>query len=98
MDLLGLPAPKDGTPVLRACPQDLPPLHATTHRPHPLHALPALLTSAVRTGRLDGRRMLAAVMALAGLAAPSGLLPPVDQPGLAQALTVALASAMPTDV
>jgi hypothetical protein len=42
--------------------------------------------------------MLAAVRALAGLAAPGGLLPPVDQPGLSQALTVALASAMPTDV
>lgn len=98
VDLLGLPAPEDGTPVLRACPQDLPPLHATTHRPHPLHALPALLTAAVRTGHLDGRRMLAAVRALAGLAAPGGLLPPVDQPGLSQALTVALASAMPTDV
>jgi hypothetical protein len=42
--------------------------------------------------------MLAAVTALADLAPPGGLLPPVDQPGLAQTLAVALASAMPTDV
>ncbi|MCX5604851.1 malic enzyme-like protein [Streptomyces phaeochromogenes] len=99
VDLAGIPAPKDGTPVLRACPQDLPELHATTRRPHPLHALPALLAAAARTRRLTHHGLLAAVHALAELAPPGQLLPAVDEPGLTQALTTVLARdpAHPTD-
>ncbi|WP_129260352.1 malic enzyme-like protein [Streptomyces sp. M3] len=98
IDLVGIPAPQDGTPVLRACPQDLPPLHMTTRRAHPLHALPALLTLAARTRRLTPHSLVAAARALAELAGPGQLLPAVDEPGLAQALTTALArdSAHPT--
>ncbi|WP_329280991.1 malic enzyme-like protein [Streptomyces sp. NBC_01451] len=91
VDLTGLPAPEDGTPVLRASPQELPPLQGTAHRPHPLHALPALLATAAHTRRLTHHNLLTATRALAGLAGPGQLLPSIDQPGVAQALTAALA-------
>ncbi|MFI1066624.1 malic enzyme-like protein [Streptomyces spororaveus] len=99
IDLTGVPAPRDGTPVLRACPQNLPPLGATASRAHPLHALPALLSAAARTRRLTPHSLLAAAFALAELAGPGRLLPSVDEPGLAQALASALIrdSAHPTD-
>ncbi|WP_146060135.1 MULTISPECIES: malic enzyme-like protein [unclassified Streptomyces] len=99
IDLTGVPAPRDGTPVLRACPQDLPPLRATTRRAHPLHALPALLSTAARTRRLTPHSLLRAAFALAELAGPGQLLPAVDEPGLTQALATALTrdSAHPTD-
>ncbi|WP_405959647.1 hypothetical protein OG235_03270 [Streptomyces sp. NBC_00024] len=99
VDLTGVPAPEDGTPVLRACPQQLPPLQETARRPHPLHALPALLATAAHTRRLTHHNLLTAARALAGLAGPGQLLPAIDQPGLAQALTAAVArdSAHSTD-
>ncbi|HBF83179.1 MAG TPA: malic enzyme-like protein [Streptomyces sp.] len=95
----GVPAPEDGTPVLRACPQKLPTLQETARRPHPLHALPALLATAAQTRRLTHDNLLTVARALANLAGPSQLLPPIDQPGLAQALTAAVArdSAHSTD-
>jgi len=96
VDLIGLPAPADGTPVLRACPQDPPPLHVTESRPHPLHALPALLTAAARGRRIDDHGLLAAARTLADLAEIDSLLPPVDQPGLPQALAAAFAPATPS--
>ncbi|MCZ4101537.1 malic enzyme-like protein [Streptomyces sp. SID13666] len=100
VDLFGLPAPRDGTPVLRACPQELPPLHASTQQPHPFHALPALLTVAARTRHLGPHGLVSAVRALAARAPAGGLLPPVGQAGLVQALTLALlpGSSHPTDV
>lgn len=99
IDLAGVPAPQDGTPVLRACPQDLPPLHATTYRAHPLHVLPALLSAAARTRRFTPHSLLTAACVLAELARPGQLLPAVDEPGLTQALASALTrdSAHPTD-
>ncbi|WP_406391173.1 malic enzyme-like protein [Streptomyces sp. NBC_00882] len=99
VDLIGLPEPSDGTLVLRADPRDVPPLHATTQRPHALHALPALLTAATRTRELTGHDLRAAVWALAQCARPGTLLPAVDDPGLVQSLTSALFAdpARPTD-
>ncbi|MFI1727710.1 malic enzyme-like protein [Streptomyces acidicola] len=90
VDLIGLPAPHDGTPVLHADPHSAPPLHATTGRPHPLHALPALLTAAARTRQLTHHNLQATVRALTQRARPGNLLPPVDEPGLTQALTAVL--------
>ena len=58
VDLIGQPATKDGPPVLRACPQDLPPLQTTNRHPHPLHALPALLITAARARRSVARLVL----------------------------------------
>ncbi|MEV1069469.1 malic enzyme-like protein [Streptomyces sp. NPDC050263] len=99
VDLIGLPAPHDGTPVLRADPRNVPPLHATTRHPHPLHVLPALLTTAARTRRLTAHGLRAAVWSLARYAQPGNLLPAVDEPGLTHTLATALAlgPAHPTD-
>ncbi|WP_406391220.1 malic enzyme-like protein [Streptomyces sp. NBC_00882] len=91
VDLTGVPAPEDGTPVLRACPQELPLLQETARRPHPLHVLAALLTTAAHTRRLTHHNLLTAARALAGMTGPGQLLPSIDHPGLAQALTAALA-------
>ncbi|MFE3113882.1 malic enzyme-like protein [Kitasatospora indigofera] len=94
IDLTGhLPAPPDGTPVLRACPQEPPPLYSTPRRPHPLHVLPSLLTAAARGASPSTDTLVAAARTLAALAGDDQLLPPIDGPGLAQALTASLVGA-----
>jgi len=100
VDPIGQPATKDGPPVLRACPQDLPPLQTTNRHPHPLHALPALLITAARARRLSPHHLRAAAAALADLAGPGQLLPAVGESGLAQQLATALSHHRdhPTDV
>ncbi|MFD9125385.1 malic enzyme-like protein [Kitasatospora sp. NPDC059571] len=91
IDLTGrLPRPSDGTPILHACLQEPPLLHATAHHPHPLHVLPALVTVATHGMQPGVGALLAATRTLAGLAEEGRLLPPVDRPGLTQALTAAM--------
>ncbi|WP_052391141.1 hypothetical protein [Streptomyces sp. NRRL B-24484] len=91
VDLTGrIETPPDGTTLLHADPRDLPLLHATNLRPHPLHTLPALLTAAARGDRPGAGALLAAARTLADLADDGLLLPPVDLPGLPQTLITAL--------
>lgn len=97
VDLVGLAAPPTTVPVLRTRPQAPPPYAAATTAPRPLHALPGLLTAALAAHRSPtiGAR-LAAADALVGLAEPGQLLPPLDHPRLAAAVTDAAAAVLPT--